>query len=102
VNVPTLAEYGALHEILHGLGFVEACAPNHTKERTCGHNARRVTNGHVSDNPKDLMYAGCEPWWPTTLDVGRNDYFKHRIPGCSDLNNSAFLEWHGEPPRGWK
>jgi hypothetical protein len=101
VAVPTLAEYGALHEILHGLGFVQDCARNRTKERTCRHNRRRVTKGHVSDSPKDLMYAGCEPWRPTMLDVDRNDYFNHRIPGCLDLNNSAFLEWPGEPPPGW-
>jgi hypothetical protein len=101
VALPGPNEYGALHEILHGLGFVASCAPNRTIPTTCP-NRRQVAGAHVRDDPTDLMYAGCKPWRPSTLDVNRDDYFKHRKPGCLDLNNSAFLEPAGEPPPGWK
>jgi len=36
-------ETAALHEVLHSLGAVATCAPNHTRA------------GHVSDDPRDLM-----------------------------------------------
>jgi hypothetical protein len=103
VDRPTLIEYGALHEIVHTLGFVATCAPNHTSEHQCpGPNGNKVTEGHVSDSPNDLMYAGCAAWNPIELDVGKNDYFRHRNPGCLDLENSVFLDpVPPQPPPGW-
>jgi len=47
-----------LHEILHTLGVVATCAPNHT------------LSGHVSDDPRDLMYAGPLPWQPSSSTLG--------------------------------
>lgn len=73
-------QYGMLHEILHALGLVAPCAPNQTQ------------SGHVSDNPMDLMYAGPADWHPTTLDMGRDDYYAHGDPACLDLAKSVFLE----------
>ena len=80
VSQPGYLEFAMIHEIIHTLGFVASCAPNHTR------------SGHVSDSPQDLMYAGSQPWQPSILDVGRNDYFNHNNPGCLDLAESIFLD----------
>ena len=74
-----------LHELVHTLGFVAACAPHHTLA------------GHVSDDPRDLMYAGPLAWQPSMLDVGRDDYFGHGAY-CDDLAASDFLEQLGATP----
>jgi len=73
-------EMGSLHEVLHALGLAPRCARNHT------------LNGHVSDDPTDLMYAGAQPWRPSVLDVGRDDYFRHGRRDCPDLARSVFLD----------
>ena len=52
---PTYQEFAMLHEIMHTLGFVPTCAPNHWRA------------GHVSDEPNDLMWAGDGPWAPGRL-----------------------------------
>ena len=83
---PDYWEFALLHEIVHGLGHVPACAPHH-------HLA-----GHTTDSPTDLMYAGQEPWTPSVLDVGRDDYFGHGRPGCLDLAASGLLESPLPPP----
>lgn len=77
---PGYFEFAMLHEIMHTIGFVAACAPYHTQ------------SGHVSDDPHDLMYAGPLPWEPSVLDSGRNDYYRHALPGCLDLAKSVFLD----------
>jgi len=69
----------ALHEVLHTMGYVAACAPHHT------------LRGHVSDDPADLMYAGRLPWKPRALDVNRDDYFGHRGNSCPDLAHDPLL-----------
>jgi RTX calcium-binding nonapeptide repeat (4 copies) len=76
---PGYLQYAMLHEILHTMGIVATCAPHHTRA------------GHVSDSSTDLMYAGDLPWTPSTLDVGRDDYFEARIPGCQDLATNGWL-----------
>ena len=78
-DTPGYLEFAMLHEILHTMGFVAICAPNHT------------LGGHVSDSPSDLMYAGPETWRPSILDINQDDYFDHSNSGCPDLSNSAFL-----------
>jgi hypothetical protein len=75
-----LMDLAVLHEMLHTLGFVPTCAPHNTR------------GGHTSDSPNDLMYAGDEPWTPSVLDVGRDDYFDANVPGCPDLADSPFLD----------
>jgi hypothetical protein len=77
---PGYWEYSWVHEMMHVLGLVASCAPHHTLD------------GHVNDTPIDLMYAGPEPWVPSTLDVNHDDYFDHGRPDCADLINSAYLE----------
>ena len=78
---PGYWEYGLVHEVIHMLGFVPACAPHQT-----------VSGGHVSDNPQDVMYAGSQPWTPALLDPGHDDYYGHtRDSTCPDLANSNYL-----------
>lgn len=78
---PGYREFAMLHEIMHTLGFVASNAPHHTLA------------GHVSDDNRDLMYAGPLPWLlPAVLDVGRDDYYGPSLP--STLRNfltSSFL-----------
>ena len=75
-----IMDFAMLHEVLHTMGFVPSCAPNHTRA------------GHVSDSPRDLMYAGDEPWRPAVLDVGSDDYFHAHILGCAELAVSRYLD----------
>ncbi|MEA2600878.1 MAG: hypothetical protein QOF89_1870 [Acidobacteriota bacterium] len=83
---PGYWELSMIHEIFHGLGAVAICAPHHTQA------------GHVSDDPRDLMYAGDQPWRPSILDINHDDYFGHSHPSCLDLEDSAFLEQAAVPP----
>lgn len=89
---PGYIDFSVLHEILHTLGVVPACAPHQTLA------------GHTSDSPMDLMYAGNEPWSPSVLDVGKDDYLDHGGMDCLDLAKSAFIDplpMGAEPPPGW-
>jgi hypothetical protein len=76
---PGYWEFGMLHELLHALGFVPACARHDTG------------TGHVVDSPSDLMYTGNQRWHPGRLDVGHDDYFRAHIGGCPDLADSPYL-----------
>ena len=75
-----LMDFAVLHEVLHTMGYVPTCARHHTR------------SGHVSDDPRDLMYAGDEPWRPAVLDVGQDDYYHAHILGCRELAESPYLE----------
>jgi hypothetical protein len=91
-DAPGYIDFAMLHEVLHTIGMVPECAPHQT------------LGGHASDDPTDLMYAGDQPWQPSVLDVGRDDYFEAAIEGCADLARSAFLEPlpdGAEVPVGW-
>jgi hypothetical protein len=74
-------EAAALHDLVHALGFVPSCSPHY------------IPGNHVYDYPKDLMYAGSEPWdiAHLTLDVGHDDYYKHSTGTCFDLSQSVYL-----------
>jgi hypothetical protein len=85
-------ELKMLHEILHTLGLVPRAAPHHTRE------------GHTSDSPTDLMYAGPSSWEPSVLDVGHDDYFLTGRSDIPDLSRSVFLDplpANPTPPPGW-
>ena len=75
-----IMDFAVLHEVFHTMGYVPTCAPHHTR------------SGHVSDDPRDLMYAGDEPWRPAVLDVGQDDYYHAHILGCRELAESPYLE----------
>lgn len=72
-------EFSMFHEIFHTLGAVATCAPHHTR------------SGHVSEDPSDFMYAGDQPWHPSKLDIGRDDYWGHNNPNCLDVSLSPFF-----------
>jgi len=73
-------DLSALHEIFHLLGAVPRCAPHHTRD------------GHVSGDPRDLMYAGPLQWKPSEIDIGRDDYFDHGRRDCMDIAKSPYFE----------
>jgi hypothetical protein len=70
-------ELKMLHEILHTLGLVGRRAPHHTRD------------GHTSDDPTDLMYAGPLAWEPSVLDVGHDDYYLTGRTDIPDLSPAA-------------
>ena len=91
-NSPGYLEFAMVHEILHTLGVVPLCAPHHT------------LSGHASDSNTDLMYAGPQPWQPSVLDIGHDDYYGHANPACLDLARSVFIEplpANAVKPPGW-
>jgi hypothetical protein len=75
-----IMDFAMLHELVHTLGFVPTCAPHHTR------------SGHVSDDTDDLMWAGDGFWTPSTLDVGRDDYYDSGVAGCADLAQNPYLQ----------
>jgi len=87
--LPGYLEFGAIHEIVHTLGFAPSCAPNVTAV------------SHVSDSNTDLMYAGPMAWAPSVLDFNHDDYFGADIPGCIDLARSTFLDPLPTPNADW-
>lgn len=78
---PGYLDFSALHEILHAHGIVSDGAPHFT------------LNGHVSDSPSDLMYAGTESWSPSILDFNKDDYYNPAgLPaGIINFANSPYL-----------
>lgn len=80
-GAPGYLEFGMLHEIMHTLGFVAACA------------SRQVRAGHVPEPVNDLMYGGDAPWQlPAVLDSGHDDYFQTGRTDCPDFARSPYLE----------
>jgi List-Bact-rpt repeat protein len=82
---PAYLDFALLHEVVHSLGYVPPCAPHSTPTE------------HVGDSSYDLMW-GNGPWGSLAdmaLDVGHDDYFEARLPGCPDLSGSRFLEGGG-------
>jgi hypothetical protein len=77
-------EWAAAHEVVHALGFVRTCSPNHND----------LAVAHTGDDPADLMYAGALPWAPLVLDPGGDDYYGASVPPDCEYNLflSAFLE----------
>jgi hypothetical protein len=44
------------------------------------------------------MYAGNEPWRPSVLDVGQDDYYHAHRLGCLELAESRYLEVNAPAP----
>jgi hypothetical protein len=97
----TSADMGVPHEIVHLLGFAASCGSNPTSAEN---------TSHTGDFSNDLMWApdaNSSANWDTdrmALDPGNDDYFKHSLPNCPDLANSAFLDplpENPETPPGW-
>jgi hypothetical protein len=73
--------FAMFHDVMHTMGVVGRCAPHHSPDYPA----------HVSDSSEDLMYSGPDPWRPSILDAGRDDYYRAAIPGCPDLATAGFL-----------
>jgi hypothetical protein len=73
----------AAHEVLHTLGAVPSAAP---------HDCPEPNDGHVCDNPLDMMYPfGDEtPITSLPLDFGRDDYYGHS-GAWPDVQDSPWL-----------
>jgi hypothetical protein len=91
-TAPEYTDFGMLHEIMHAIGLVSTCAPHHTTGDY---------ESHVTDGSTDLMYAGDQPWYPSQLDIGHDDYFGGDHHTCFDLQDSAFFGHGTHPPPGW-
>ncbi|MDA0173144.1 zinc-dependent metalloprotease [Solirubrobacter taibaiensis] len=78
---PFDASYVTAHEMVHLFGAVPDCAPNSDGM------------GHVTDDPRDLLYSGPLPRDPDlTLDFGRDDYFGTAGSTCIDIAASPLWE----------
>jgi len=63
------------HELIHALGAVQPCAPHYGN------------NGHVTDDPADLLYDGpAARRIPIRLDPGRDDYYATGNARCVDVS----------------
>jgi hypothetical protein len=77
---PYGATYLAAHEMTHNLGAVPACA------------LHSDGTGHISDDPRDVLYSGSQPrdWNHLMLDPGHDDYYATGRADCTDVSSSAY------------
>jgi len=76
------ATFVIAHELVHALGAVPPCAPHYGR------------NGHVIDDPRDLLYDGASraPYGTIELDPGHDDYYHTNKPDCPDIANHPRLD----------
>lgn len=67
-----------VHELLHSIGAVDACATN-------------FQDHHVADD-LDVMHPSGGVIGRAGIDPGRDDYYRHGREGCFDLARSPFLD----------
>ena len=77
---PYNGTYLPTHEMVHAFGAVPSCAPNHDG------------TGHVTDDARDILSSVGRDFENLVLDVGNDDYFRHGIPGCTDIADSPLWE----------
>jgi Divergent InlB B-repeat domain len=83
-------QYALGHEIFHSLGAVNACATHHSGD------------GHVTDDPNDLMDPYARTSGSPSLDLGHDDYWgpagddhlPAACPASANVVNSRFLSSH--------
>lgn len=70
-----------MHEVIHSLGFVAECAPDHNFD----------SPSHPKTPSDDVMYfSSAFPFM--TLDKNRSQYYDHDIPNCLDLADSVMWQ----------
>jgi hypothetical protein len=86
-SFPFGSTYLLAHEMTHGFGAVESCAPH------------AGAGGHVIDDPRDLLYAGEQPrdWDHITLDPGHDDYYETGRSDCPGIESSPFWTASSDP-----
>jgi hypothetical protein len=79
---PGYFDFVTPHEVFHALGAVANCAPHSTG------------SFHVSDDPRDLMYAGSWDMSRMMIDPGGDDYWGPSVPaGCLNLANAPYNQY---------
>ena len=73
---PFNASYVTAHELVHLFGAVPDCAPNSDG------------SGHVTDDARDILFAGARDFNNLMLDPGRDDYYATGNT-CADISTSA-------------
>ena len=73
---PFNASYVTAHELVHLFGAVPDCAPNSDG------------SGHVTDDARDILFAGARDFNNLVLDAGRDDYFGTNGSTCLDIATS--------------
>lgn len=70
------------HEITHALGAAHEPAPH------------ADGTGHVTDDPRDIIYSGPEArdWQNLMLDPGNDDYYKTGRKDIFNIESSPFIE----------
>ena len=76
---PFNASYVTAHELVHLFGAVPDCAPNSDG------------SGHVTDDARDILFAGARDFNNLMLDPGRDDYFGR--PGTPALDIATSPLW---------
>jgi hypothetical protein len=84
---PYGSTYLLAHEMTHGFGAVEFCAPH------------AGAGGHVLDDPRDILYAGTEDrvWDDLRLDPGHDDYYATGRADCPGIASSPFWTATADP-----
>jgi hypothetical protein len=79
---PYGATYLLAHEMAHGFGAVDDCAPH------------AGGGGHVIDDPRDLLYNGDQDrvWDQLALDPGHDDYYATGRADCPGIEASPFWD----------
>lgn len=70
------------HELMHVLGAVQPCAPHYGN------------NGHVTDDPRDLLYDGPMSNAEILLDPGHDDYYATGNSRCPDVATHPAWQRH--------
>ena len=82
-------ENSMAHELFHTMGAAD---------ETCSTNPSPDGSSHVDDYDHDLMAVGRRRGrMLSEIDVGRDDYYQHGIPGCPDASDSPL--WIDPPDR---
>ena len=82
-------ENSMAHELFHTMGAAD---------ETCSTNPSPDGSSHVDDYDYDLMAVGRRRGrMLSEIDVGRDDYYQHGIPGCPDASDSPL--WIDPPDR---
>jgi hypothetical protein len=75
------------------------------KEHSMIHEAVHVLGvTHTSDSSTDLMYFGSQPWMPSVVDYGSNDYYNTPVGSQLNIRDSIFLtpRLGNLLPKGWR
>jgi len=90
-EVASAGDLAVLHELFHALGAVSYSCPHSSSNLTnIIQTGELVAAGHVTDDPKDLMwYRAMKDTSGVHIDVAHDDYWGST--NCTDVSKSALL-----------